>query len=79
MHFIVIKDEYKKNYYVVKTPYLPEFYSMMKQKNSSRYKFKIFSDKYSERVLKLLYIRYLIACKYRYRRKVIAEFLSSLD
>lgn len=79
MHFIVIKDIIKKFYFVLKTPYLPEFFSMFKQKDNSRFRLKIFNDTYSDRVFKLFYVKYLLANKYRYRRRVLVEFLSSMD
>lgn len=79
MHFIVIKDNLKKQYYVLKTPFLPEFYSIIKRKNSSRYKLKIFEDNYAQRVMKIFYVKYLIANKYKYRRKLLNDFLSDTD
>lgn len=79
MHFIVIKDTHKKQYYVLKTPFLPEFYSIIKRKNSSRYKLKIFEDNYAQRVMKIFYVKYLIANKFRYRRKLLNDFLSDTD
>ena len=54
MHFIVIKDNLQKQYYVLKTPFLPEFYSIIKRKNSSRYKLKVFENNYTQRLFKIL-------------------------
>lgn len=79
MHFIVIKDELKKQYYVLKTPYLPEFYSIIKRKYTKRFKLKVFENTYPQRLLKILYVRYLITNKYRYRRKLLSDFLSDAD
>lgn len=76
MNFIVIKDEIKKQYYVLRTPYLPEFYSIIRRKESRRYKLKVFENSYAQRILKIFYIKYLLSQKYRYRRYVLNEFLS---
>ena len=79
MHFIVIKDSIQKQYYVLKTPYLPEFYSILKRKNTMRYKLKVFENNYTQRLFKIFYIKYLISKKYRYRRKLLNDFLSEAD
>ena len=75
MHLVVIKDEYKKQYYVLNTPYLPEFYSIIKRKSTNRYKLKVFEDTYSQRLLKILYVKYLLASKYKYRHALLKNFL----
>lgn len=79
MHFIVIKDNLQKEYYVLKTPFLPEFYSIIRRKNSSRYKLKVFENTYTQRLFKIFYVKYLISQKYRYRRKLLNDFLSVTD
>lgn len=53
MHFIVIKDNLQKQYYVLKSPFLPEFYSIIRRKNSSRYKLKVFENTYTQRLFKI--------------------------
>ena len=79
MHFIIIQDETRKEYYVLKTPFLPEFYSIIKRKSGRRYKLKVFENKYAERLVKLFYVKFLLRKKYKYRRKVLNEFLSGVD
>ncbi len=76
MNFIVIKDDLKKQYYVLKTPFLPEFYSIIKRQNSNRYKLKVFENNYAQRILKIFYVKYLLSNKYKYRRKLLNDFLS---
>lgn len=79
MHFIVIKNDFEKQYFVLKTPFLPEFYSIIKRKNSSRFKLKVFENTYAQRVMKIFYVKYLLTQKYKYRRKLLADFLSEPD
>lgn len=79
MNFIIIKDEIKKEYYVLNTPFLPEFYSIIKRKSGNRYKLKVFENNYTQRVLKLFYIKFLLTQKYRYRKNVLKEFLSCIE
>lgn len=77
MNFIIIKDQLKKQYYVLNTPFLPEFYSIIKRKSSNRYKLKVFENNYPQRILKIFYVKYLLSQKYKYRRKLLNDFLSS--
>lgn len=76
MHFIIILDETKKQYYVIKTPFLPEFYSIIKRKSDKKYKLKVFDVSYPQRLMKIFYIKFLLNQKYKYRRKLLNEFLS---
>lgn len=78
MHFVIIKDEYKKTYFCIKTPYLAQF-GEVKEEHSKRYKLKIFSINYPDRVLKIFYVKYLLANKYKYRRCLLTEFFSNVD
>ena len=78
MKFIVIKDEYKKFYFVLKTPYLGEIYSIAEQVKK-RYRIKVFDNIYTQRIFKLFYIKYLIANNYKFRRSVLADFLNYSD
>ena len=75
MSFIIIKDEYQKQYFVLKTPYLPEFHSIIKRKNSSRFKLKVFQESYTQRIMKIFYVKYLLSMKYKYKRNLLNEFL----
>ena len=76
MHFIIIQDELKKLYYVLKTPFLPEFYSIIKRKYSKNYKLKVFENTYPQRLMKIFYVKFLLNKKYKYRRKLLSDFLS---
>ena len=76
MHFIIILDETKKQYYVIKTPFLPEFYSIIKRKSDKKYKLKVFYVSYPQRLMKIFYIKFLLNQKYKYRRRLLNEFLS---
>lgn len=76
MHFVVIKDKYKKTYFCIKTPYLAQIYSVWKE-HENRYKIKIFIDSYPQRLLKIFYIKYLLANGYKYKRNLLTEFLSN--
>ena len=75
MHFIIIQDELKKLYYVLKTPFLPEFYSIIRRKYG-KYKLKVFENTYPQRLMKIFYVRFLLNKKYKYRRKLLSDFLS---
>lgn len=77
MHFIIIQDELKKQYYVLKTPFLPEFYSIIKRKYGKHYKLKVFENTYPQRLMKIFYVKFLLRKKYKYRRKLLSDFLSS--
>ncbi len=76
MHFIIILDETKKQYYVIKTPFLPEFYSIIKRKSDKKYKLKVFNVTYPQHLMKIFYIKFLLNQKYKYRRRLLNEFLS---
>ena len=76
MHFIIILDETKKQYYVIKTPFLPEFYSIIKRKSDKKYKLKVFDVSYTQSLMKIFYIKFLLKQKYKYRRRLLNEFLS---
>lgn len=73
MHFIVIKDEYKKHYMCIKTPYLAQIHSVWEE-HDKRYKIKIFFDNYTQRILKLFYVKYLLANGYKFRKNLFVDF-----
>lgn len=79
MNFIIIKDQQKKQYYVISTPFLPEFYSIIKRKNSNRFKLKVFENNYAQRIMKIFYVKYLLSQKYKYRKGLLNEFLSTTE
>ena len=79
MNFIIIKDQQKKQYYVISPPFLPEFYSIIKRKNSNRFKLKVFENNYTQRIMKIFYVKYLLSQKYKYRKGLLNEFLSTTE
>ena len=73
--FLLIIDKDNKKYYLQRTSYLQAFESIYLQKNKETYAMMIFSNKFSERVKRISFIKGLRRDNFRFKKKLLNEFL----
>lgn len=73
--FLLIINKDNKKYYLQRTSYLQAFESIYLQKNKETYAMMIFSNKFSERVKRISFIKGLRRDNFRFKKNLLNEFL----
>nr|DAJ74754.1 MAG TPA: hypothetical protein [Caudoviricetes sp.] len=73
--FLLIIDKENKKYYLQRTSYLDAFESIYLRKNKELYAMMIFSNKFSERVKRISFIKGLRRDNFRFKKNLLNEFL----
>lgn len=73
--FLLILNKENKKYYLVRTSYLEAFESIYIRKNKEIYAMMIFSNKFSERVRRISFIKGLRRDNFRFKKNLLNEFL----
>lgn len=77
--FIIIIDKQQKRYFVLKTPYSAQIESIMLHPNKSVYELHTHPDTYKDRLERLDDIKHLRLRGYRYKRRLLNEFLNNYE
>lgn len=75
MYFAVITDKLRKKYIVVKTSFIEALEGVFIQQDKEIYSMQAFSDHYNDRLERIEYINFLRKRGYRFKYRLLFEFL----
>lgn len=75
MYFAVITDKLRKKYIVVKTSFIEALEGVFIQQDKEIYSMQAFSDRYNDRLERIEYIKFLRKRGYRFKYRLLIDFL----